>query len=97
MSARVDQLAARRLALQQRSAVLRDDIAAHSADVIARLSWADRAVAVLRSAGKRPLVLGAALTLMLLKPVRAVRWGLRAAAYASLARRALAAYTAFRR
>lgn len=97
MSVRTAQLAARRQALQQRSAELRGDLAAHSADIIARLGWADRAVAVLRSAGKRPLVLGAAVTLMLLKPVRAVRWGLRAAAYASLARRALAAYSAFKR
>lgn len=97
MTARAAQLAARRQALQQRSAQLRGELAGQGADIIARLGWADRAVSVLRSAGKRPLVLGAALTLLLLKPVRAVRWGLRAAAYASLARRALAAYSAFKR
>jgi hypothetical protein len=54
-------------------------------------------VALLRSAGKRPLVLAAAVALMWLKPARAVRWGLRAAAYASLARRAFAAFNAFKR
>ena len=97
MNQRLAQLVARRSALQQRSAQLRNELVGHSAHLMARIGWADRGVALLRSAGNRPLVLAAAVALMWLKPVRAVRWGLRAAAYASLARRAFAAFNAFKR
>lgn len=41
--------------------------------------------------------MAATLALLVLRPLRAVRWGVKAAAYASLARRGWAAWRAFQR
>lgn len=97
MSARVDELAARRRDLQRRSGQLRDSLAEQAAEAVGRIAWLDRAVGVLQRTGSRPVVLAATLALLVLRPLRAVRWGVKAAAYASLARRGWAAWRAFQR
>lgn len=97
MSARLDELAARRRALQQRSGQLRDSLADQAAEAVGRVAWLDRAVGVLRRTSSRPVVMAATLALLVLRPLRAVRWGVKAAAYASLARRGWAAWRAFQR
>jgi len=91
------QLAARRDALVAQAALLRARAADTSAEIRRTLGWAERGVALVRGATRRPVVVGlaaAALAVLIAKPRQAATWlsyGLTAYTVFRRIRRALAA------
>jgi len=74
MTARLDELAARRRALVAQSNALRDTLALSAQGLTSTLTFFDIGVAVGRSLGRRPLLLvGIAAALIVLRPRRIVR------------------------
>lgn len=77
MITRPRQLAARRDALVAQAALLRGRAADASAEIQRTLGWAERAVALVRGATRRPVVVGlaaAALAVLIAKPRQAATW-----------------------
>ena len=97
MITRPRQLAARRDALVAQAALLRARAADASAEIRRTLGWAERGVALVRRATRRPVVVGlaaAALAVLIAKPRQAATWlsyGLTAYTVLRRIRRALAA------
>ena len=88
MSRRQSQLAERRAELIARSAQLRDRVSAQGANLRGSVAGVDRGIGLLRAATARPLVLTAAVAvLVILKPSRAFKWIARGALVTSLLRR----------
>lgn len=77
MITRPRQLAARRDVLIAQAALLRARATDASAEIQRTLGWAERGVALVRGATRRPVVVGvaaAALAVLLAKPRQAVDW-----------------------
>ncbi len=90
MNERLAELELKRQTLVLQSAVLRGDIAAEGAAIQGRFSQVDRGLAALRSLTSSPwLIAGAGALVVVLGPVRALRWAGRGLVGLTLARRAL--------
>jgi len=90
MTARSRELSRRREALQQRAAAEREAFAADFRHVTESLSLADRAVALMRRLGARPVLVAAGVGVMLLLgPARAISWAWRGYSSWMAARRLL--------
>lgn len=90
MNERLAELELKRQTLVVRSTVLRGDIAAEGANIQGRFIHVDRGLAALRSVSSSPwLIVGAGALLVVLGPVRALRWAGRGLVGLTLARRAL--------
>ena len=77
MITRPRQLAARRAALVARAASLRARAGDASAEIRRTLGWAERGLALVRGATRRPVVVGlaaAALAVLIAKPRQAATW-----------------------
>jgi len=77
MITRPRQLAARRDALVAQAALLRARATHASTEIQRTLGWAERGVALVRGATRRPVVAGvaaAALAVLIAKPRQAVNW-----------------------
>ena len=77
MIARSRQLAARRQALVARAALLRGRAADSGAQIRRALGWAERGLALVRGAARKPTVVGlvaAALAVLIAKPRQATTW-----------------------
>src|SRR5262245_7204731 len=96
MITRPRQLAARRHALIAQAALLRARAADSGAEIRRTLGWAERGVALVRGAARKPMVVGlaaAALAVVIAKPRQAAAWlsyGLTAYTVLRRIRRALA-------
>jgi hypothetical protein len=73
VSARANELAARRLALGARSARLRLELGDEAAALAQRFRFADRVAALARSGGVQALAIGAATLLLFGRPRRLIR------------------------
>lgn len=90
MNERLAELELKRQTLVVQSAVLRGDIAAEGAGIQDRFSQVDRGLAALRHLTSSPwLIAGAGALVVMLGPVRALRWAGRGLVGLTLARRAL--------